>query len=190
VNAVVERCPNCGVEHDVSHTGPCEVCGHELRYWCQRHSRDIGWLSGPECAVCQRETEAGRRPPPAPPRPPAPPPAPRRSPERRPSPEPRYEPRAPVERRPPRRVRAEDVLPHVVTGAGLALHLLRAAVVLVRSILLWSFLGAAAGAGYALLVGEDLLWIAGFGLINGAVLGFFLGVLAALATLFRSARRR
>lgn len=183
MNAVVERCPNCGVEHDVAHTGPCEVCGHELRYWCQRHSRDVGWLSGPECATCQRETEAARTAPPPPPAPRPPARAPR-------MPERRAEPRPPVARLPPRRVRAEDVIPHVATGAGVALRVVKAVAALVRAVLLWAFLGAAAGVAYAFLTGVDVLWTAAFGLVNGAALGFFLGLLAALATLFRRARRR
>jgi hypothetical protein len=178
VNAVVERCPNCGVEHEVSHTGPCEVCGSELRYWCQRHSRDTGWLSGVQCPLCLREAELRAA---------APPPAPPRVELRRPAPA------APVPRgaRPPRhreprpipRVDAREILPHVAIGARLTIRALHAVVVLVRTVFLWAFLGAAAGAGYAYMTGDDMVWIAIFGLTNGAVVGFFLGLLLALRAL-------
>jgi hypothetical protein len=52
---VVERCPDCGVEHDVSPAGACEACHEPLRYWCRRHGRDAGWLAGPDCPRCAEE---------------------------------------------------------------------------------------------------------------------------------------
>ena len=36
---VIERCPNCGVEHDDPKGGECEVCGTALRFWCRVHGR-------------------------------------------------------------------------------------------------------------------------------------------------------
>jgi rRNA maturation protein Nop10 len=51
---VVERCPNCGVEHDVS-AAACEACHQPLRYWCRRHGRDAGWLAGPDCPRCAED---------------------------------------------------------------------------------------------------------------------------------------
>jgi hypothetical protein len=62
--------------------------------------------------------------------------------------------------------------------------MVRALVVLVRTVFLWATLGAVAGAAYAYVAGQDILWIAIFGLTNGAAVGLFLGVLLALATLF------
>ncbi|HEY0016752.1 MAG TPA: hypothetical protein VGC13_10550 [Longimicrobium sp.] len=57
---IIERCPSCGVEHDVRVDG-CEACGTALRYWCRAHSREIGWLESAECRRCA-EDEARRRP--------------------------------------------------------------------------------------------------------------------------------
>jgi len=74
---VIDRCPNCGVEHDEARGGTCEVCGTTLRFWCRVHSREIGWLDAPECPRCSAEAAAPpARPRPAPPRTPARPPAP------------------------------------------------------------------------------------------------------------------
>lgn len=83
---VIDRCPNCGVEHDDAVGGTCEVCGTQLRFWCRVHSKEIGWLDSPECPRCAAEL-GGRRtsaPPPA-----ASPPAP--MPPRERIPEPRAE---------------------------------------------------------------------------------------------------
>jgi hypothetical protein len=81
VKRVIERCPNCGVEHDDAHGGACEVCGTTLRYWCRVHSREIGWLDAPECPRCAAESAAYSprvpTPPPPAPRVDAPPPPPR-----------------------------------------------------------------------------------------------------------------
>jgi hypothetical protein len=57
---VVDRCPSCGVEHDVR-VHACEACDTPLRAWCRVHSREIGWLDGPVCPRCAQE--AARRPP-------------------------------------------------------------------------------------------------------------------------------
>lgn len=62
---VVERCPSCGLEHDVSEAGACEACHEPLRYWCRRHGRDAGWLAGPDCPRCAEEA-ARPAPPPRP----------------------------------------------------------------------------------------------------------------------------
>lgn len=68
---IVERCPNCGVEHDVEEAGECEACGSPLRFWCRTHSREIGWLEAGECPRCPPGT-ARVKPRPAPPPPPPP----------------------------------------------------------------------------------------------------------------------
>lgn len=78
MNRVVDRCPNCGVEHDDARGGTCEVCGTTLRYWCRVHSREIGWLNAPECPRCAAEAAA----------PPARPAPPRSAPPRAPAPAP------------------------------------------------------------------------------------------------------
>ena len=174
MNTVVERCPNCGVEHQPSHVGPCEVCGSELRYWCTRHSRTIGWLEGEECPVCTREAEAKAAPPP---------PAPRPRVERRPARRPTTPPPARRDRRPAPRVGAGEILPHVATGASLAIRVIHALFVLVRTVFLWAVLGAVAGAGYGYLTGSDLIWIGLFGLTNGALIGLFFGFILALRVL-------
>jgi hypothetical protein len=57
---VVERCPSCGVEHDVSHAGACEACHAPLRYWCRRHGRETGWLDAPACPRCAEEAVRSR----------------------------------------------------------------------------------------------------------------------------------
>jgi hypothetical protein len=184
VNAVIERCTNCGVEHEPSHVGPCEVCGSELRYCCQRHSREIGWLDGPACPVCARETEARRaRPAPAPP-PPVERPTPARPTMRRPARRPR--------RPDPREVLREgagEILPHVATGASLAIRVVRAIFILVRTVFLWALLGAAAAIAYAYLLGGEVLWLMIFGLSNGAAIGLFLGIILALGSIFTRATR-
>ncbi|HYR07771.1 MAG TPA: hypothetical protein VEQ60_08375 [Longimicrobium sp.] len=51
---VVERCPRCGVEHDVR-VQECEACHAPLRYWCRAHGRETGWLDDPACARCAQE---------------------------------------------------------------------------------------------------------------------------------------
>ncbi|HEX8392620.1 MAG TPA: hypothetical protein VF665_09720, partial [Longimicrobium sp.] len=157
---VIERCPNCGVEHDDAVGGACEVCGTSLRFWCRVHSKEIGWLDSAECPRCAAEATAR----PAPPVPPAPVEAPR-------APEPAPPPRVvPPEARWRRRIRvpmgappreyerapgppagrephviiregAEDLRPYVVTGAGAAFRLIRALFAVVR----WAIFGAVVG---------------------------------------------
>jgi hypothetical protein len=79
---VIERCPNCGVEHDDPKGGACEVCGTTLRFWCRVHSKEIGWLDSAACPRCAAEAARpapSTRTPTAPPsRAPAPPPPPPR----------------------------------------------------------------------------------------------------------------
>jgi hypothetical protein len=77
MNRVIERCPNCGVEHDDPKGGACEVCGTTLRFWCRLHSREIGWLDSGTCPRCAAEAAT---PPARPPTRPAPPPPPRTTP--------------------------------------------------------------------------------------------------------------
>jgi hypothetical protein len=103
VKRVIERCPNCGVEHDDPKGGACEVCGTTLRYWCRLHSREIGWLNSETCPRCA--AEAAR--PTPPPRPPAaPPPTP---PARRPTPAPTPpRPRRPAPTPPPAHVEPDE----------------------------------------------------------------------------------
>ena len=64
---IVERCPSCGVEHDVAEVGECEACGSPLRYWCRTHSREIGWLEGADCPRCPPGTARVKPRPAAPP---------------------------------------------------------------------------------------------------------------------------
>jgi hypothetical protein len=122
VKRVIERCPNCGVEHDDDPKGgACEVCGTPLRFWCRVHSKEIGWLNSATCPRCAAEA-ARPTPPPRPPAAPAPTPAPTRAAPASPPPRPRrpaypeppmpsrVEPDAPVwievPAAPPRRTRA------------------------------------------------------------------------------------
>jgi hypothetical protein len=113
VKRVIERCPNCGVEHDDPKGGACEVCGTPLRSWCRVHSKEIGWLSSASCPRCAAEAARPTPPPraPAAPRPtPAPPPrAPATPAPTRPAPAP--PPRRPVDPDPPMPSRAEPDYP-------------------------------------------------------------------------------
>jgi hypothetical protein len=60
---VVDRCPSCGVEHDVR-MHACEACDTPLRPWCRVHGGEMGWLTGPACPRCAED--AARPPRPAP----------------------------------------------------------------------------------------------------------------------------
>ena len=194
---VVERCPNCGVEHDDPKGGACEVCGTTLRYWCRVHSKEIGWLDAPACPRCAAEAEAAARPRPAPP------PAPAEAPQRRPpivvepappewTPAPGPEP-APYAGRDPRDVlrdRAEEIGPYVVTGAGMALRLFRAVLAVVRLVIVWGIVGAVIGGGIASYQGADVVWSALFGAMIGGGAGLFFGLIAALRILFSRPRVR
>ena len=93
---VIERCPNCGVEHDNPKGGACEVCGTTLRFWCRLHSREIGWLDSETCPRCAAEAATAPVPAPRAPAPPAAPPPPR--PPARPTPAPPPRPRRPAPR--------------------------------------------------------------------------------------------
>ena len=79
---------------------------------------------------------------------------------------------------------AREILPHVATGASLAIRVIHALFVLVRTVFLWAVLGAVAGAGYGYLTGSDLIWVGLFGLTNGALIGLFFGFILALRVLF------
>ena len=57
---VIERCPSCGVEHEVR-ADECEACGSALRWWCRAHSREIGWLETAECHRCTQAVARPRR---------------------------------------------------------------------------------------------------------------------------------
>lgn len=118
---VIERCPNCGVEHDDPKGGACEVCGTTLRFWCRVHSKDIGWLETEACPRCAAEfsrttTTPSAAPPPAAPtrtaplprRPSTPPPAPPPRREEAPPRVEREEPPAWREPEPPPRVEPEE----------------------------------------------------------------------------------
>jgi hypothetical protein len=51
---VVDRCPSCGVEHDVR-VHACEACDTPLRPWCRVHGGEMGWLDGPACPRCAED---------------------------------------------------------------------------------------------------------------------------------------
>ena len=200
MSRVVERCPNCGVEHDTPHGGACEVCGTPLRFWCRVHSREIGWLDGPECPRCASEAAARSTPPPPRRPPPAPRPHPRRVPPvviAEPEPEPPSEWAGPPPEpyRDPREVwieRAEELRPYAETGAGVAVRMFRALWAVVRSVFFWGLLGALGGGVFAYMQGyppPDVVWTALFGAMVGGGAGLFFGFIAALRVLFSSGRR-
>lgn len=232
---VIDRCPNCGVEHDDARGGTCEVCGTTLRYWCRVHSREIGWLNAPECPRCAAEAAAppARPAPPRTPTPPAAPPTVIRP--RRPAP-PVVEPEPPAWRgepgrpappswtgepappvpspsrwrdaarrripkppepapepypgRDPRdawREGAEDLRPYVAAGANVAGRLFRALLAVVRQVIGWGVLGGLAGGAFAYYQGGDVPWTAMFGVMVGAGLGLFIGLIVAIRILFAQA---
>lgn len=187
---VVERCPNCGVEHDHAQGGECEVCGTPLRYWCRVHGAEVGWLDEPVCPRCEAEAaEPVPRRPSSPPAAAGPPPAPRR----------RERPAPPVRRGRPRPERSpwpeggsrdmtrggvDDIRPYVVSGAGVALRLMRALFAVLRSVVVWGLLGGLAGGGFAFTQGGDPFWTALFGMMVGGGVGLFIGAIAAIRILF------
>lgn len=61
---VVDRCPSCGVEHDVR-MHACEACDTPLRPWCRVHGGEMGWLDGPACPRCAEAAAPSPRPAPA-----------------------------------------------------------------------------------------------------------------------------
>lgn len=65
---VVDRCPSCGVEHDVR-VHACEACDTPLRPWCRVHGGEMGWLDGPSCPRCAEVAARPPRPAPAKPAP-------------------------------------------------------------------------------------------------------------------------
>ena len=193
---VIERCPNCGVEHDDPVGGQCEVCGTQLRYWCRVHGPEIGFMDTAACPRCA--AEAAR--PTPPPRAPAPP----SSAPRRPTPT-RVEADAPPRTvPPPRRTRspwggrdprvviidgAEDLAPYAAAGASFAVRLLRAFFTLLRTAIGWTILGALAGGVYAYYVGGDVVYTAAFGAMTAGILGLIIGGLRALLILFGPSSR-
>jgi hypothetical protein len=204
VTRVVERCPNCGVEHDDPVGGQCEVCGTQLRYWCRVHGPEIGFMDTAACPRCA--AEAAR--PVPPPRPaPAPPPTTRAP--HRPAPtrveadeppawtreEPRIvrpEPRAPRRpgwggREPHVVIRdgAEDLAPIAAAGA---VRLVRAFFALLRAVVGWTIFGAVAGGVYASYIGADVVYSALFGAMVAGCAGLIVGGLRALMILFSSSR--
>ena len=55
----VDRCPSCGVEHDVR-VQECEACDTPLRPWCRVHGSAMGWLDGPACPDCAEDAALPR----------------------------------------------------------------------------------------------------------------------------------
>ncbi|HZG42641.1 MAG TPA: hypothetical protein VEY93_06735 [Longimicrobium sp.] len=195
---VIERCPNCGVEHDEAVGGECEVCGTPLRFWCRVHGKEIGFLASAECPRCVAEEQA-RRTRAVPPRAPAPsrgatPREPVEAPPRRPrrppvvfdSPPPPYAGRDPRE---VLREGADDMRPYVAAGADFAVLMMRALFAIVRHVIGWGVLGGIAGGVLGYQQGGDPVWSAMFGVMVGGGAGLFFGAIAALRILF-SARRR
>lgn len=189
---VVERCPNCGVEHDDPVGGECEVCGTQLRYWCRVHGPEIGFMDTAACPRCA--AEAAR--PAPPPRAPVPPPptrveadAPPRTvpPARRPRPRSTWGGRDPHD---VLREGAEDLAPYAEAGARFAGRLLRAFFTLVRTVIGWALLGAIAAGVYAAYVGADVFYTAAFGAMVGGGFGLVIGGLRALLILFGPSRPR
>jgi hypothetical protein len=196
VKRVIERCPNCGVEHDNPVGGECEVCGTQLRYWCRVHGPEIGFMDTAACPRCA--AEAAR--PAPPPRAPAPPPSAAPPRPRRPSPtrmEADLPPRTvPPPRRPPWGGRdphvvirdgAEDLAPIAAAGA---VRLVRAFFALVRSVIGWGIFGGIAGGVYASYVGADVVYSAAFGVMVAGIAGLIVGGLRALLILFGPRRPR
>lgn len=211
---VIERCPNCGVEHDDPKGGPCEVCGTTLRFWCRVHSKEIGWLDSEACPGCAAELSRPvppPRPPAAPPpsAAPSPPPRPRRpAPTRVEADEPAWTevpPRRPT--RPVRRPRpwggrdprvvimegAEDVAPYAEFGASMAVRMVRAFFVVIGSVVGWGLVGAAVGFFFpdVFVMGganPDPVWTVMAGAMVGGGFGLFIGTLRALRILFSQRR--
>ncbi len=209
---VIERCPNCGVEHDDPKGGTCEVCGTPLRYWCRVHSKEIGWLASETCPRCAAEAA---RPTPPPRAPAQPPPRPRRSPHPEPPLPSRVEPAYPEWSEspvapPPRRTRtprpwggrdpgvviregAEDLAPYAEAGAGMAMRVVRAFFAVLGSVVGWGVLGAVVGYLFPdlLVMGganPEPVWTAMAGAMIGGGVGLFIGTIRALRILFASQR--
>jgi hypothetical protein len=191
VKRVIERCPNCGVEHDEAVGGECEVCGTPLRFWCRVHGKEIGFLSSAECPRCVAEEQARRarippRTPPAPTPRAEPPRRPRRTPVVFDSPAPPYPARDPRE---VLREGADDMRPYVAAGADFAVLLMRALFAIVKHVIGWGVLGGVAGGVIGYQQGGDAIWSAMFGVMVGGGAGLFFGAIAALRILFSGRRR-
>ncbi len=173
VRHVVERCPSCGVEHDLSAESMCEACRAPLAFWCRVHGRETGWLEGPACARCADEaarTQSARSHPAAYATPPAGNDAAMLVPS--PSPGPKLRPQSAV-REAERRRRA---------GFPWRLHYL------VKLTLFLTCFGAVFGAAFGTAGGEwgGDLWIFVEGGIIGGVCASILGALSYLVnSLFR-----
>ena len=189
---IVERCPNCGVEHDVAEVGECEACGSALRYWCRTHSREIGWLEGGECPRCPPGTARIKpRPAPAAPRATAPPPpaipvAPRTTATVAAVPPPAATPAAPLPAAPrapgdePGRHRAKEA------GQGPVVRLLNAVLTTMQGGILGVLSGMGAGGLRAFSVTGDIPRTAVEWGVYGGMLGLLLGGLIAFRGLLRS----
>jgi hypothetical protein len=191
VKRVIERCPNCGVEHDEAVGGECEVCGTPLRFWCRVHGKEIGFLSSAGCPRCVAEEQARRTRPvppraPAPTRPAEPPRRPRRPPVVFDSPPPPYAGRDPRE---VLREGADDMRPYVAAGADFAVLMMRALFAIVRHVIGWGVLGGIAGGVLGYQQGGDPIWSAMFGVMVGGGAGLFFGAISALRILFGARRR-
>jgi hypothetical protein len=193
VTRIVERCPSCGVEHDVAEVGECEACGTALRYWCRTHSREIGWLDGTECPRCPPGT-ARIKPRAVAPAPPPPPVAPRVTAKAAAPPPPAIivtpaplpavpvTPVAPApvreapKRRPAREARRQ----------GPVLRVFNAVLTTLQGAILGVLGGVGAGGFQAFFVGGDIPRTAVEWGVYGGMLGLLLGGLGALGGLLRS----
>jgi hypothetical protein len=89
---------------------------------------------------------------------------------------------------------AEDLGPHVATGARVAGRLFRAMAAIVFAVIGWGLFGAIAGGAYAYFAlggqgagsgqGVDLVWGAMFGATVGGGFGLFIGFIRAMRILF------
>jgi len=200
LSRVIQRCPNCGVEHDGARREECEVCGTPLRFWCRMHGREIGWLDGPDCPRCAADAVEARRPVPPPPpsttaprrprptRAPAETPPPRPA-EPRPTRVPRRPPPVPVGRDPGDVLRegAEEWAPRVASGARVFFS---AIFTLVRTVLAWLVIGLIGGAGYSYATGDDIIWSLSYGLAAALIVGVLIGAILAIRVLVRGATAR
>jgi hypothetical protein len=203
---VVDRCPSCGVEHDHP-VHECEACGSSVRYWCRKHSREIGWLSSDVCPRCP--PGAARAPRPVPPPPPVavptsePPagPAPELPPrpwlrfEHRPATPAETPPANPTAPAPPPDEPAAPV-PTVTeargegtkaTRRGMGVRLFEAVLTVLQTGIVGVLVGVAAGGIIAYRAGAEVPLQAAIGGAKGGMAGLALGVLIAIAFFHRSA---
>lgn len=174
-----------------------------MRYWCRKHSREIGWLSSDVCPRCP--PTAARRPKPAPPpaavptsEPPTTPTPPRpwlRF-ERKPTTpaEPPASPPAPA----PPPAEPPEPAPTVAEAPGggtksrqdrrgLGVRLFEAALTVLQTGIVGVLVGVAAGGIVAYRAGADVPLEAAIGGAKGGMAGLALGVLIAIAFFHRSA---